>query len=76
MKVSKDNRQESDGGKVRHSSATDGDRVAAWVEPSEGVCVCVEHLAAMTTPSGQVGEVSVAPAVARRAARVQLRHAT
>lgn len=40
MKVSKDNRQESDGGKVRHSSATDGDRVAAWVEPSEGVCVC------------------------------------
>lgn len=38
MQVSKDNRQESDGGKVRHSSATDGDRVAAWVEPSEGVC--------------------------------------
>lgn len=28
-------------GKVRHSSATDGDSVAAWVEPSEGVCVFV-----------------------------------
>lgn len=28
-------------GKVRHSSATDGDSVAAWVEPSEDVYVCV-----------------------------------
>jgi len=56
------------GGKVRHRSATDGDSAAAWVEPSEGectvcvcVCVCVGggwgHLATMTTPSGQAGEV-------------------
>lgn len=26
-------------GEVRHSRATDGDSVAAWVEPSEGVSI-------------------------------------
>lgn len=45
-------------GKVRHSSATDGDSVAAWVEPSEGVsvwCVCGTP-GYHDNPSGQVGE--------------------
>lgn len=62
MRVKK--RQESMGGKVRHSSATDGDSVAAWVEPSEGVCICVclfggggwKHLATMTTRAGRLQE--------------------
>lgn len=41
-------------GESKAYSATDGDSVAAWVEPSEGVsvlcvCVCGEHLATMTT---------------------------
>ena len=69
--------------KVRHSSATDGDSVASWVEPSEGVslscmCVCVWGTPGYhDNPSGQVGEVRApALAVARKAVRVPLWHAT
>lgn len=41
------------------------------------VCVCVEHLATMTTRAGRFGEARApGSAVARRAARVQLWHAT
>lgn len=61
--------------KVRHSSATDGDSVAAWVEPSEGasvqvVCVCVWGGAPgyHDNPSrGRLRSESTRLAVARRA---------